>query len=57
MCRDHGADLTFCEFTAAKGLTYDNPQTWKLVDTDGETGRVGVQIFGNEPDAMPARRG
>jgi len=52
ICKDHGAGLTFCEFTAAKGLTYDNEQTWRLVDTEGETGRVGVQIFGAEPDAM-----
>ena len=52
VCRAHGAGLAFCEFTAAKGLTYDNPQTWRLVDTEGEQGRVGVQIFGAEPDAM-----
>ena len=52
ICRDHGADLAFCEFTAAKGLTYDNPQTWRLIDTEGEAGRVGVQIFGSDPAAM-----
>lgn len=52
ICRDYGAGMGFCEFTAAKGLTYRNEQTWKLIDTDGEQGRVGVQIFGAEPDAM-----
>jgi tRNA-dihydrouridine synthase B len=52
VCKGFGVGLTFCEFTAAKGLTYDNPQTWRLVDTEGEEGRVGVQIFGAEPDAM-----
>ena len=52
ICKAHGAGLTFCEFTAAKGLTYDNEQTWRLVDTKDETGRVGVQIFGAEPEAM-----
>lgn len=52
ICREHGAGIAFCEFTAAKGLTYDIPQAWRLVDTEGERGLVGVQIFGNEPAAM-----
>jgi len=52
ICRDHGAGMGFCEFTAAKGLTYRNEQTWRLIDTEGEQGYVGVQIFGAEPDAM-----
>jgi tRNA-dihydrouridine synthase len=51
ICREHGAGIAFCEFTAAKGLTYDIPQAWRLVDTEGEQGLVGVQIFGNEPPA------
>ncbi len=52
VCRDHGADLCFCEFTAAKGLTHQSEKTWQLVDTEGEAAPVGVQIFGNEPEAM-----
>jgi tRNA-dihydrouridine synthase B len=52
ICRDFGADLAFCEFTAAKGLTYNNEHTWQLVDTDGEAAPIGVQIFGNEPEFM-----
>ncbi len=52
VCRPFGADLAFCEFTAAKGLTYENEQTWKLIDTAGEADRVGVQIFGSDPDSM-----
>lgn len=52
ICRDHGADLCFCEFTAAKGLTYHSEKTWQLIDTEGEAAPVGVQIFGNEPEAM-----
>ena len=52
ICREHGADLCFCEFTAAKGLTHDSEKTWQLVDTEGEAAPVGVQIFGNESEAM-----
>ncbi|MEZ4386621.1 MAG: tRNA-dihydrouridine synthase [Candidatus Krumholzibacteriia bacterium] len=52
ICRDHGAQLGFCEFTSASGLYHDNEQTWRLIDTDGETGRVGIQIFGQDPDDM-----
>ncbi|MCP4143675.1 MAG: tRNA dihydrouridine synthase DusB [bacterium] len=51
-CRPFGAQLAFCEFTAAKGLIYDSPNTWKLVDTQDEVDPVGVQLFGNEPEAL-----
>ena len=54
VCRRFGADLAFCEFTAAKGLVYENRQTWDLVDIEDEPGRVGVQIFGEDPDSMAA---
>jgi nifR3 family TIM-barrel protein len=52
ICRDFGAGIAFCEFTAAKGLTHDSEKTWQLIDTEGERAPVGVQIFGNEPAAM-----
>ncbi len=52
ICRDYGAGLSFCEFTAAKGLTYNSERTWQLIDSEGERAPVGVQIFGNEPEFM-----
>ncbi|MBC8423904.1 tRNA-dihydrouridine synthase family protein, partial [bacterium] len=52
ICRDFGAGIAFCEFTAAKGLTYGSEKTWSLIDTEGEQAPVGVQIFGNEPEHM-----
>ncbi len=52
VCRRFGADIGFCEFVSATGLTYGGEGSWKLVDTDGETGLVGVQIFGSEPAHM-----
>ncbi len=54
ICRDFGADLCFSEFTAAKGLLYRNEATWRAIDTRGEGGRVGIQIFGNDPDDLGA---
>jgi len=52
VCRRFGADIAFCEFTAAKGLIYESEKTWDMVDIDEEEGRVGVQLFGEEPAAM-----
>lgn len=54
ICRDHGADMGFCEFTSASGLYHRNEQTWRLIDTEGEQGRVGIQIFGSDPGHMAA---
>jgi nifR3 family TIM-barrel protein len=54
ICREHGAEMGFCEFTSASGLYYQNEQTWRLLDTDGEDGPVGIQIFGSNPEHMAA---
>lgn len=52
ICRRFGADIGFCEFASASGLMYGGEATWQLVDTDGEEGLVGIQIFGNDPEHM-----
>ncbi len=52
ICRRFGADMGFCEFASASGLTYGGEATWRLVDTEAEAGLVGVQIFGNDPEHM-----
>lgn len=45
-----GAGLVFTEMVSAKGLCYGSENTKELLYTDGaESGRVGVQIFGNDP--------
>ena len=54
VCRRFGADMGFCEFVSATGLTYGGEHSWRLVDTDGEEGLVGVQIFGADPEHMAA---
>ncbi len=52
ICRPFGVDIGFCEFASASGLMFDSKATWQLVDTDGESGRVGIQIFGSDPEHM-----
>lgn len=55
VCRELGADLTFTEMVSAKGLSYANEKTRHLLDlADGED-KVGVQLFGHEPDTMAAQ--
>jgi len=54
VCRRYGADMGFCEFASAAGLSYGGESTWALVDTEGEAGRVGIQIFGADPEHMTA---
>lgn len=52
LCRRMGADLTFTEMVSAKGLSYANDKTRHLLDlAEGET-RVGVQLFGHEPQTI-----
>jgi len=52
VCRPFGMDLGFCEFTSASGLYHTSEATWRLIDTDAEDGRVGIQIFGADPHHM-----
>jgi len=52
LCRPFGVDMGFCEFASASGLMFDSEATWRLVDTGGEEGRVGIQIFGSDPEHM-----
>lgn len=55
LCLEQGADLAFTEMVSAKGLSYANEKTRHLLAlADGER-RVGVQLFGHEPDTMAAQ--
>ena len=55
VCRDLGADLTFTEMVSAKGLSYANEKTRHLLDLAEGEQRVGVQLFGHEPDTMASQ--
>ncbi len=54
LCRGFGMDMGFCEFSSAAGLRHRSDSTWRLIDTEGEEGLVGVQIFGADPEDMAA---
>ena len=47
-----GASMVYTEMVSAKGLCYGDRKTPKLLDMEGETVPVAVQIFGSEPDIM-----
>ncbi len=52
LCLEQGADLTYTEMVSAKGLSYANEKTRRLLDrADGEA-QVAVQLFGHEPAVM-----
>ncbi len=55
LCSEQGADLAFCEMVSAKGLSYANEKTRHLLALAPGEERVGVQLFGHEPDTMAAQ--
>ena len=55
LCREQGADMTFCEMVSAKGLSFANEKTRHLLDLAPGEDKVAVQLFGHEPDTMAAQ--
>lgn len=55
VCREQGADLTFTEMVSAKGLSYANEKTRHLLDLAEGEQKVGVQLFGHEPQTMASQ--
>ena len=52
LCREHGADLVYTEFVNSDGLVRDVPKTIAKMRTLEEEAPVGVQIYGQHPEAM-----
>ena len=52
ICLRRGAALTYTEMISAKGLEYNNKNTWDLVEPAPEEEKIAVQLFGHEPDVM-----
>ena len=50
ICRRMGAALTYTEMISAKGLTYGDRNTKRLLHTYEDEGIVAVQLFGSEPE-------
>lgn len=52
ICRDHGADVTFCEFVSADGVLHGNRSTRDLMELAPHEHPVGIQLFGSDPKSM-----
>lgn len=52
ICRQLGADAVVTEFISSEGLTRDIESSLKKMDFITEERPVGIQIFGNNVDAM-----
>jgi tRNA-dihydrouridine synthase B len=49
VCRDHGAQLTWCEFVSANGVLHGNPASFDLMELGEDEHPVGIQLFGSDP--------
>ena len=52
LCREQGADMVYTEFVNSDGLIRDVPRTIAKMKTLEEEAPVGIQIYGQFPDAM-----
>jgi nifR3 family TIM-barrel protein len=52
LAREYGCELVFTEMVSDKALTYCNKKSLHLVNLEGETPPIAVQIFGSEPEVM-----
>lgn len=49
LCREMGADVTFCEFASADGVLHGNASTRELIELAEGEHPVGIQLFGSDP--------
>lgn len=54
ICREMGADVTFCEFASADGILHGNPASEELLELGDDEHPVGIQLFGSDPSKMAA---
>ncbi|MCD8317206.1 MAG: tRNA-dihydrouridine synthase family protein, partial [Eggerthellaceae bacterium] len=52
LCRECGADIACTEMVSAKGMSYSNVKTGRLLELYPGEDRVIAQIFGHEPNVM-----
>ena len=52
LCREQGADMVYTEFVNSDGLVRDVPKTIAKMHTLEEEAPVGIQIYGQHPEAM-----
>ncbi len=52
LCREQGCDFTYTEMVSAKGLSYGDAHTGRLLEAGPREDRFGVQLFGREPSIL-----
>lgn len=52
VCREHGAQVTFCEFVSADGIVHGNEATRELMELGPDEHPVGIQLFGADPQRL-----
>lgn len=52
LCLEQGAGLGFTEMVSAKGLSYGNENTQRLLERAPGEMQVAVQLFGDEPELL-----
>lgn len=52
ICKEFGASMVYTEFVSSDGLVHDAKKSFAKFLTYGEEAPVGIQIYGNIPDAM-----
>ena len=52
ICREHGADVVYCEFVSADGVLHGNAATFDLMEVSPTEHPVGIQLFGSEPATL-----
>lgn len=52
LCKEYGPGLVFTEMVSSKGIFYGDKKTKQILKIDGEKRPIGMQIFGNELDAI-----
>ncbi len=52
LCVQQGAQMTFTEMISAKAVSFRDKKTGALMELSPQEKRVGVQLFGSEPDIL-----
>lgn len=52
VCKEYGADMVYTEFVSSDGLMHDSKKSFDKFLTFDEEAPIGIQIYGNLPDAM-----
>lgn len=52
ICKECGASMTYTEFIPSDGLIRDAAKAIAKMKTGENEGPIGIQIYGNDPDAM-----